>query len=101
MQEKDRLERESSLMLTLFAIPWPFRGHMEVIQRNAIKSWTLLQPRPEIVLFGDDQGTGEIAKELGVRHVPDIGQNEYRTPLLDDLFQKAQNLATHNLLLLR
>ncbi len=29
-------------MLTLFTIPKPFAGHIGLIQRNAIASWTLL-----------------------------------------------------------
>lgn len=85
-------------MLTIFTIPKPFRGHIAVIQRNAIKSWTLLQPSPEIILFGDDEGTREVAEEFGVRHIADVAHNEYGTPLVNDLFEKAERLATHNLL---
>ena len=39
-------------MLTLFAVPKPFRDHTAMIQRNAITSWTLLRPHPQIILFG-------------------------------------------------
>jgi hypothetical protein len=85
-------------MLTLFTIPKPFNGHIALIQHNAIKSWTLLQPRPEIILFGDDEGTAEVAKEFGVRHVPEVARNEYGTPLLNDMFEKAQSLAKHDIL---
>ena len=80
-------------MLTLFSIPKAFRGHIGVIQRNAIKSWTLLQPRPEIVLFGKDEGTAEVARELGIQHILDVATNEFGTPLLDDLFRKAEAAA--------
>ena len=59
-------------MLTIFATPKPFRGHIAVIQRNAIRSWTLLRPACEIILMGNDEGTAEIAAEFGVRHVPEI-----------------------------
>ena len=85
-------------MMTIFALPKPFRGHINVIQRNAITSWTRLSPRPEIILFGNEEGTAAIARELGLRHVPDVRCNEYGTPLLNDLFQKAQDLATHGAL---
>jgi len=85
-------------MLTIFALPKAFHGHFGVIQRNAITSWTRLRPRPEIILFGNDEGTAEIAKELGLRYVPTVERNEYGTPLLSDLFKKAQDLATHNVL---
>jgi hypothetical protein len=79
--------------LTIFAIPKAFRGHIEIIQRNAIESWTRLQPKPEIILLGDDPGTAEVAAELGIVHVAEIQRNAQGTPLLNDLFAKAQALA--------
>ena len=84
-------------MLTLFSIPKPFRGHVGVIQRNAIQSWTLIRPRPEIILFGDEDGAAEVARFFGVRHVPEVARNEYGTPLLSDLFGQAQRVATYDL----
>jgi hypothetical protein len=85
-------------MLTLFAVPKPFRGHVGVIQRNAITSWTLLRPCPEIILFGDDEGTAQISQELGLLHAPSVARNEFGTPLLRDLFQKAEECASHSIL---
>ena len=85
-------------MLAIFSIPKPFRGHIGVIQRNAITSWSLLHPRPEVILFGDDAGTAEIAQELGLRHVPDVRRNEHGTPVVNDIFAKAQSLAGHDIL---
>jgi len=84
--------------LTLFAIPKHFRGHFATIQRNAITSWTLLDSRPEILLFGDEEGTAEIAAELGIRHYPQVARNEFGTPLLDDLFRQAEQYASTQLL---
>ena len=78
-------------MLTIFAIPKPFYGKNEVIQINAIKSWTLLKPRPEIILFGDDDGARDAAKDLGVQHFPKVARSENGAPLLNDLFAKAQS----------
>lgn len=85
-------------MLTLFSIPKPFRGHIAIIQRNAIQSWTLLRPACEIVLFGDEEGTAEVAKEFGVCHIPEVARNEFGTPLVHDLFTKAHAMATNDLL---
>ena len=42
-------------MITIFSTPKPFRGHIGVIQRNALKSWTLLHPDVEMILFGDER----------------------------------------------
>jgi len=85
-------------MLTLFTMPKPFEGHFGVIQRNAVKSWMLLNPAPEIILFGNEEGTAETCSELGVRHGPEVARNEFGTPLLDDLFEQAQRLANNDLL---
>jgi len=40
--------------LTIFATPKAFRGHFDVIQRNAISSWTKLGV--DVILMGDDAG---------------------------------------------
>ncbi len=81
-------------MLTIFSIPKAFRGHIGVIQRNAIESWTRLQPRPEIILLGNDEGTAEAARELGLRHLPEVAASDHGTPLLSDLFRQAEAAAT-------
>jgi hypothetical protein len=81
-------------MLTIFSIPKAFRGHIGVIQRNAIESWTHLQPRPEIILLGSDEGTAEVARELGLRHLPQVACSDHGTPLLSDLFRQAEAAAT-------
>jgi hypothetical protein len=85
-------------MLTIFSVPKPFRGHIAVIQRNAITSWSRLHPRPEVVLFGDEEGTAEIAQELGLRHMPEVHRNEHGTPLLNDIFAKAQSVPSTDIL---
>jgi hypothetical protein len=83
-------------MITFIAIPKPFQGHIGVIQKNAIRSWTLLRPRPEIILMGDEKGTKEIAKKFNLRHVPNIGTNEYGTPLHSFLFSEGERLASND-----
>ena len=85
-------------MLTIFTIPKPFRGHITIIQRNAIQSWLRLRPVCELILFGDDEGTAEVADEFGVRYIPEVARNEYGTPLINDLFAKAQTLANSDFL---
>ena len=85
-------------MLTIFGIPKPFLGHTANIQRNAIQSWLKLRPKCEIILFGDDQGVSEVAEEFDLIHIPCINKTEYGTPLLDFVFQRAQELASNDLL---
>ena len=85
-------------MLTIFATPKAFRGHINVIQRNAIKSWSLLPIKPEIILFGDDQGTAEVAREFGLRHIPKVARSDSGAPLVHDLFAQAEQLSQNYLL---
>ncbi len=83
-------------MITIFSIPKAFKGHIDIIQRNALKSWAKLRSGCEVVLFGDDEGVAEAAEEFGVKHVSDIEKNEYGTPLLDFIFEKAQQIAKND-----
>ncbi len=84
-------------MLTLFALPKAFSDpHIALIQRNAIRSWLTLPEVCEIILFGNDFGTAEIAAELGLQHIPDVQHNEYGTPFLNALFEKAQTVGRYD-----
>ena len=85
-------------MITIFAIPKAFHGHIKIIQRNAIQSWTLLRPRPRLILFGSDEGTKETAEELNIEHVPSVACSEYGTPIIQDVFKQARQLSTTPLL---
>ena len=80
-------------MLTIFTTPKPFHGHTAVIQTNAIQSWTLLRPECEIILFGDEEGTTEVAAKFRIRHMPEVDRNEYGTPLVSSMFKIAQDIA--------
>jgi hypothetical protein len=86
-------------MLTIFSCPKPFTNpHINIIQRNAIKSWTLLKPKPEIILLGNDEGVSEICREFNLIHIPEIERNEYGTPLLNSIFSEAEKAASHQLM---
>ncbi len=84
-------------MLTIFALPKPFRDQIGIIQRNAIESWLRL-PSCEVILFGDEEGTAETAAQFGLRHVPDVERSEYGTPLVNSLFHRAQALGNHDII---
>lgn len=85
-------------MLTIFAAPKTFSGKFGVIQRNAIFSWTFLRPRPEIILFGNEEGTAAICAELQLVHAPELKCAQGGAPLMGSLFEQAQRLARHKLL---
>ncbi len=83
-------------MITLFSTPKPFRSHINVIQRNALKSWKLLHPDAEIILFGNEEGAAEVCKELDLRHVPEVERSPTGSVRADSLFSIAQQIARHD-----
>jgi len=85
-------------MLTLFTIPREFSGHAGVIQDNAIASWSRLGTGCETILFGDDFGVAEAAERHGARHIPDVQRNQTGTPILADVFTRAEALANNSIL---
>jgi hypothetical protein len=85
-------------MLTVFSIPKSFIGHIGVIQRNALGSWMRLGEGVQVILFGNDAGVGEAAREAGAEHVPEIERTEYGTPLVNSAFSTAIGMARNPLL---
>lgn len=93
----DPLNQE--LMITIFTNPRPFKEPFDRIQRNAISSWLHLNPQCEILLCEDEEGTTKnVARELGVGYIPQVKTTEFGTPLISDVFQKAQELASYDIL---
>ena len=85
-------------LITLFSAPKPFTNpHIAMIQRNAIKSWTLL-PDVEVILLGEEDGLAQTVKELRVRHSPNVACNESGTPLISSMFQLARENSKSDLL---
>jgi hypothetical protein len=85
-------------LITLFSAPKPFTNpHIAMIQRNAIKSWTLL-PDVDVILLGQEEGLAEAARELGVKHIPQVSCNDGGTPLISSMFQLARENSDSDLL---
>jgi hypothetical protein len=82
-------------MLTFFTTAKPFVGHIDIIQRNAIRSWQKLHPDVEIILMGDDAGAAEVCAEMGLRHIPAVKRNQHGTKYLADIYEQAQAAARH------
>lgn len=85
-------------MLTLFATPKPFEGHIGVIQRNAIRSWKAIHLDVEILLFGDEPGAAECCAEFGLVHIPEVERNETGNKYVRGVFGRAQQMARHDVL---
>jgi hypothetical protein len=89
----------SMTSLTIFSAPKPFTNpHIDIIQRNAIRSWVEMDSRVEVILVGDEQGMGEAAAELGVRHLPGVATNPQGTPLVSSIFELARQHSTSKVL---
>lgn len=85
-------------MITIFTVPKQFEGLFDTIQRNAILSWKQLRPAPEIILLGKEYGVQQAAAEFGVRHIAQIQENEFGTPLVRSAFKLAKEQAQNDLL---
>jgi hypothetical protein len=80
-------------MLTLFSIPKAFEGHIGIIQRNALESWSRLQGTVQVILMGNDPGVSDAASEWGFEHAPDIERTKSNVPLVNSIFSTAQSRA--------
>jgi hypothetical protein len=85
-------------MIAIFSAPKPFRGHIKLIQYNAITSWKKVHPDVHIFLIGNEEGIEQAATELGTFHVPEVECNEFGTPLVSSLFSLAHRATSHNFL---
>jgi hypothetical protein len=84
--------------VTIFAMPKPFVGDAELIQKNAIRSWAQLSPAVEVLLFGDEDGIAEFAAENNVAHVSHVDRNSNGTPLVSSAFSMAHEVTTSPIL---
>lgn len=86
-------------MISFFSLPKPFQKEFDLIQRNAIWSWMNLKPKPEIILFNDEKNTTKlIAEKINAVYISEVKKNEFGTPLISDIFEKAQAIAKNNIL---
>ncbi|MCX5661526.1 MAG: hypothetical protein NTW19_17750 [Planctomycetota bacterium] len=84
-------------MITLYTIPKPFTGPFARLQENAVRSWMALGSSIRIILVGNEEGTADCAKRHGLVHVPEVGRNQYGTPLLNDIVDRAEAASDHRL----
>lgn len=85
-------------MITIITAPKPFTNpHINVIQRNAIHSWSKL-PGVEILLMGNEEGMAEAAAEFGARQVLDVPSSDKGLPLINGMFDTARAVSDNPLL---
>jgi hypothetical protein len=80
-------------LITIFTAPKPFReAHIDLIQRNAIRTWTAFGTDVEIALIGGEEGIDKVASDLGVRHLPAVKTNSEGTPLISSIFELGRSV---------
>lgn len=86
-------------MLTIFGTCKPFVHEEDIAnQTTAIKSWTLLEPRPDVILLGRDKGVKEVAAKLGCHHARKIETSKKGTPIVESVFAKARRHAKFDIM---
>jgi GT2 family glycosyltransferase len=84
---------DSRRSITVFAVPKPFRGHIGMIQRNALESWRRLNITHEIILLGQEDGVSEAATAVGIKHHQQVCLDSFGTPLVNDVIRLAETTA--------
>lgn len=87
-------------MLTLYSTFRPFyTEHTTVHQRDAIRSWLLLKPKPQILIVGEDDSTKSVCEEFDLEII-ESEFSEYGTPFLEPMMRNAEKHAKHDIMLL-
>ncbi len=85
-------------LITLFSAPKAFIDPTTAqMQRNAIRSWTLLED-VDVLLLGEEDGLAEAASELGVRHSSAVAFNVNHVPLVSSMLKLARESSDSPLL---
>ncbi len=80
-------------LVTIFTAPKPFRdAHIDLVQRNAIRSWKAIGKDVEIVVIGGDEGIANAVSDLKVRHLPMVRTNQEGTPLISSIFELGRSV---------
>ena len=70
----------------LFTVPRPFVPPFAAIQYNALRSWARLKSPgglSEVILVGSETGVAEAARELGLRHLPQLASDSSGSPVVE------------------
>jgi hypothetical protein len=86
-----------NIKVTFFTTLKPMQGRIKTIQYNALRSWQELGIG-DIIMFGDEPGVADAAREFGAGHVKIVRRNEYGTVYVNDIFQQADRHASTELL---
>ncbi|MCD6356353.1 MAG: hypothetical protein J7L66_03610 [Anaerolineaceae bacterium] len=82
-------------LVTILTAPKAFVDpHIQVIQKNALRSWKALGDAVDIIVLGSDEGVKENVRSLGIRHYPNVTCNEKGTPLISSMLEIGRKEST-------
>ena len=77
--------------LAIFSAPKPFSdSHIDLIQRNALRSWKQMGSEVAVILVGDEEGIAEVAEDYSFLHLSKVKVNQHGTPLVSSIFSMAK-----------
>lgn len=71
-----------------------------VMQRNAVQSWLKLDPKPQIIILGDELGVKELCQEFGLQQVIHLPCAPSGAPYFDHFTRLAREAALYDTMLL-
>jgi hypothetical protein len=84
--------------LTIFSAPKPFiNPHINIIQRNALQSWTRLE-NVSVILVGNEPGIPEACKEFGIQNVPQVDRDDKGVPTVKSVMEAGHKCSDSPLL---
>ena len=79
-------------LVTILTAPKPFVDpHIQLIQKNALRSWKALGNQVDIIVLGNDEGITENMISLGIRQYPNVRCNDKGTPLISSMLEIGRN----------
>lgn len=81
---------DGDMMLTIFTTCKDFSGDVAIHQNNALRSWRKIFPDAEIIIYGSEKGTEEIAKEIGACRIRGLQRGKGGTPYVNQAFLQTQ-----------
>jgi len=77
-------------MISILSSPKAFRGLDQINQECAIRSWKMLHPEIEVILYGDADGVPQASAKLGAACVDAVAVNEQGTPFFSSIIEHAR-----------
>ena len=78
-----------SVGVTIISTMKPMIEEFIIEQTNAVLSWKMLRIKPNIIIYGDEQGVPDFCQKHNIMNVPNIKRNKYGTPIISDILKQA------------